>query len=183
MTYRAFMLAAGLLMCADSTQAAEIPALDYHCPGDIAFHADAGGPFFINGERAETDRFSEAYYEATGDGVTVSVSLNLDGSANVSYTAPGGAHGVCRPAEGTARSVGIPLLNFACPGEISLHANEGGPFFINGEQAETERFSETYYEARAGDLTLSITLDGTGGADVSYTAPGGANGICRPEHL
>jgi hypothetical protein len=34
-----------------------------------------------------------------------------------------------------ATHAGIPLLNYSCPGDISVHADKGGPVYINGQQA------------------------------------------------
>lgn len=81
---------------------------------------------------------------------------------------------------GTAHAEGIPQLNYGCPEDISVHADEGGPIFINGEEADTKKFSDTYYEAKGGGVTVSIMLTTDGSADVSFTGAGGANGVCQP---
>ncbi|URK88326.1 hypothetical protein LP421_13680 [Rhizobium sp. RCAM05350] len=65
--------------------AAKIPMVNATCPGKIEVHADQGGPIYIN----------ENFYEAKGSGVTISLSINPDGSPAVSYTGKGGANGVC----------------------------------------------------------------------------------------
>ncbi|MFV3306901.1 hypothetical protein ACNFBT_16655 [Pseudomonas sp. NY15181] len=80
--------------------AAAIPMLNYDCPNDIQVHTDEGGPVYINGKEAKIKQSNDKYIEAKGDGVTVSISLNDDGTATVSYTGPKGANGVCEPAEG-----------------------------------------------------------------------------------
>ncbi|MBB4863142.1 hypothetical protein HNP46_001989 [Pseudomonas nitritireducens] len=79
---------------------AAIPMLNYDCPDDIQVHTDEGGPVYINGKEAKVKQKNDKYIEARGDGVTISISLNDDGSAAVSYTGAKGAHGVCQPAEG-----------------------------------------------------------------------------------
>ncbi|WP_229722021.1 hypothetical protein [Marinobacterium nitratireducens] len=165
---------------AGSARAEGIPLLNYSCPGDIELHTDEGGPIYINGSEAETKKFSDAYYEATGSGVTISLSLNVDGTANVSYTGSGGAHGICQPAAGSEQSGGIPLLNYSCPGDIDVHIAKGGPIYINGNETDMKKFSDTYYEGKQDGVTISLTLMPDSSADVSYTAPGGANGICSP---
>jgi hypothetical protein len=81
---------------------------------------------------------------------------------------------------GTANAAGIPLLNYSCPGEVSVHADEGGPIYINGEEAETKKFSDAYFEAEGSDVTVSISIGEDDSASVTYTGPGGANGICQP---
>lgn len=79
---------------------AAIPMLNYDCPDDIQVHTDEGGPVYINGKEAKVKQKNEKYIEAKGEGVTISISLNDDGSATVSYTGPKGANGICQPAEG-----------------------------------------------------------------------------------
>lgn len=37
-------------------------------------------------------------------------------------------------ASGAAHA-GIPLLNATCPGNIEVHADKGGPVYINGKEA------------------------------------------------
>ena len=74
---------------------AKIPLINATCPGKIEVHADAGGPIYINGKEAKLHVFNENYYEAKGGGVTISLSINPDGSAAVSYTGHGGANGIC----------------------------------------------------------------------------------------
>ncbi len=60
-----------------------------------------------------------------------------------------------------------------------MHADEGGPVFINGRETRLKRFSDDYYEASNGaGLTLSINRTPDGGTQMSYTGPGNANGVC-----
>lgn len=73
-----------------------IAFLNAKCPGRIEVHADTGGPVYINGKQAQFEPSNENYYEATGGGVTISVSRNTDGSQAVSYSGPGRANGVCQ---------------------------------------------------------------------------------------
>ncbi|MDQ0317866.1 hypothetical protein QO002_000004 [Pararhizobium capsulatum DSM 1112] len=75
--------------------AAAIPLVNAICPGNIEVHADQGGPIYLNGKEAKLKVFNENYYEAHGAGVTVSLSINPDGTAAVSYTGKHGANGVC----------------------------------------------------------------------------------------
>ncbi|MFJ4055078.1 hypothetical protein ACIPZC_16710 [Pseudomonas sp. NPDC089743] len=78
---------------------AGIPLVNATCPGDIEVHADEGGPVYINAKEAKVKKFSDAYYEAKGAGVTVSIMVNPDESVGVSYTGKGGANGVCELTE------------------------------------------------------------------------------------
>ncbi|KQV35554.1 MULTISPECIES: hypothetical protein [unclassified Rhizobium] len=74
---------------------AAIPLLNAVCPGNIEVHADQGGPVYLNGKEAKLKVFNENYYEAKGAGITVSLSINPDGTPSVSYTGKHGANGVC----------------------------------------------------------------------------------------
>ncbi|WP_421579184.1 hypothetical protein [Shinella sp. M31] len=94
MTKMHFSVAAAALFAA-SPAFAKIPLVNATCPGNIEVHADEGGPVYINGKEAKLHVFNDSYYEAKGHGVTVSLSINPDGSAAVSYTGHGGANGVC----------------------------------------------------------------------------------------
>lgn len=80
-------------------------------------------------------------------------------------------------AAGTADAK-IPTLNATCPGGIEVHADEGGPVYINGEEGKLHKFSDTSFEAKGGGVTISLGINPDGTADVMYTGHGGANGIC-----
>lgn len=75
-------------------------------------------------------------------------------------------------------SAAIPQLNYQCPGQIELHADAGGPVYINGKEAKLKKYSDDFYEAKGGGVTLSISKTGTQ-YDVSYTSKQGS-GICQP---
>ena len=76
-------------------------------------------------------------------------------------------------------NAGIPLVNATCPGSIEVHADEGGPIYINGKEAKLKRFNDNYFEAKGSGVTISLTIKPDGSPDVSYTGKGGANGICE----
>jgi hypothetical protein len=84
-------------------------------------------------------------------------------------------------AVGIAKAAGIPLLNYSCPTGIEVHADEGGYVYINGEEANLRKFSDTYYEARLRGITISITINPDETVSVSYSRRNGANGICSAE--
>ncbi|QDE41540.1 hypothetical protein FIV34_04020 [Luteibacter pinisoli] len=75
----------------------------------------------------------------------------------------------------------MPLVNATCPGKIEVHADKGGPIFVNGREGKLKRFSANYFEARDASsgvvISLSVNPDGT--PLVSYTGKGRANGICE----
>ncbi|MES2870741.1 MAG: hypothetical protein V4749_14355 [Pseudomonadota bacterium] len=79
---------------------------------------------------------------------------------------------------GTANA-GIPLVNVTCPGNIEVHADEGGPIYINGKEAKLKKFSETYFEAKGSNVTISLMVNPDGSPSVSYTGKGKANGVCQ----
>jgi len=74
---------------------AKIPLVNATCPMNIEVHADEGGPIYINGKEGKLKKFNDNYFEAKGSGVTISLAINPDGTANVSYTGKHGANGVC----------------------------------------------------------------------------------------
>lgn len=93
------LIIAATLLAAGTVQAADLPAFDVTCSGDLAVSAAAGGPVRINDQQAVLSKFSEQYYEAKGQGVTISISLAADGSATVTYTGKQGAQGACEKRE------------------------------------------------------------------------------------
>ncbi|MDV3513718.1 DUF3011 domain-containing protein [Stenotrophomonas sp. C1657] len=75
----------------------------------------------------------------------------------------------------------VPFFNAACPGGLDVHADEGGPVYVQGREATLKRFNDRYFEARdaSSGTTLSISTGDDGTPQVSYTGRGGANGICQ----
>ncbi|MEG1680919.1 MAG: DUF3011 domain-containing protein [Stenotrophomonas sp.] len=80
----------------------------------------------------------------------------------------------------TTANASIPLFNGSCPGGLEIHADDGGPVYVNGKETTLKRFNDNYYEARdsSSGVTLSISRSADGGTQVSYTGAGGRNGIC-----
>lgn len=78
-------------------RAAGMPQLNFTCPTGIDVHADEGGYVYINGEEARVQKLNDNYYEARLRGITVSIALNPDGTATVTYTRRNGANGICSP--------------------------------------------------------------------------------------
>lgn len=75
-------------------------------------------------------------------------------------------------------NAGIPLVNATCPGSIEVHADEGGPVYINGKEAKLKQFSDTYFEAKGSGVTVSLMVNPDGTPSVSYTGKGRTNGVC-----
>ena len=88
------------LLAFSSMASAAIPLVNATCPGGIEVHADKGGPVFINGKKGQVKKFSDEYFEIKGAGVTVSLSINPDGTASLTYTGKHGANGVCSQENG-----------------------------------------------------------------------------------
>jgi hypothetical protein len=173
-----WLLAVALVVIAAPAEA-EIPLVNATCGNGVEVHADAGGPIFINGQEGSLKTFNENYYEATQGDVTISLSINPDGSPSLSATWKGGGSGVCQVASSDLQKGGIPLLNAACGNGVEVHANKGGPIFINGNEGTLKIFNENYYEAQYGDVTISLSINPDGTPVVSATWRGGANGICQ----
>lgn len=72
----------------------------------------------------------------------------------------------------------LPFFNATCPGHLEVHADNGGPVFVNGKEAKLKVFNASYYEAAGGGVTISIAVNPDGSVIVSYTGKHGANGIC-----
>lgn len=103
------LLAIAMLLTAATAQAG-IPLINATCPGNLEVHADQGGPIqggpiYINGKETRLKKFNDNYFEAKGEGVTLSLSINPDGTPSLSYTGKHGANGICSETKaGTATS-------------------------------------------------------------------------------
>lgn len=78
----------------------------------------------------------------------------------------------------TPAHASIPLLNATCPGNIDVHADQGGPVYINGKEGALKKFNDNYFEIKGAGVTISLSINPDGSPSVSYTGKGGANGIC-----
>jgi len=79
----------------------------------------------------------------------------------------------------TAAQAGIPLVNATCPGGIEVHADKGGPIYINGKEGKLKKFSDDYFEAKRSGVTVSLSISPDGSPQVSYTGRNKANGVCQ----
>lgn len=73
----------------------------------------------------------------------------------------------------------IPTLNATCPQSIEVHADEGGPVYINGKEARLTVSNPNYFEASLAGTTISVSLRPDGTPEVSYARRGSGNGVCR----
>ncbi len=78
-------------------------------------------------------------------------------------------------------SAAVPFFNADCPGGVDVHADQGGPVYVQGRETQLKRFNDRYYEAKdsTSGITLSISSSDGGEPQVSYTGRNGANGICQ----
>jgi hypothetical protein len=82
-------------------------------------------------------------------------------------------------ATGAANAASLPKFEVTCPGELSVRAAAGGPVHINDKPATLSKFSEHYYEAKGGGVTVSISLKADGSSAISSTGKEGASGACK----
>ncbi|WP_372016436.1 DUF3011 domain-containing protein [Pseudoxanthomonas sp. 10H] len=74
----------------------------------------------------------------------------------------------------------LPQFNATCPGGIEVHADAGGPVYVDGRQAQLQRFNDDAYEARDATRGVTLSIGRTAdGVQLSYTGPGTANGVCQ----
>jgi hypothetical protein len=86
---------------------------------------------------------------------------------------------VAAAAVPVAAEAKVPFFNATCPGKIDVHADEGGPVYINGKEAKLKISNPDYFEATLNKVTISVSTNPDGSLSVSYTGPKRANGICQ----
>ncbi|MEY8838844.1 SH3 domain-containing protein, partial [Cribrihabitans sp. XS_ASV171] len=73
----------------------------------------------------------------------------------------------------------IPQFVADCPAGGRVTSDGVGTVRVSGNVATTQAFSQLFYEARYGGVTISISHDGGGNnLGVSYDVTGGQNGVC-----
>lgn len=78
---------------------------------------------------------------------------------------------------GLAAQAKVPLFNATCGGGIEVHADQGGPVYINGKEAKLTKVGDAY-QARLGDDSIDFFTNPDGSITASWTGKHGANGIC-----
>ena len=91
--------AIALLTASGMAHAANLPAFDVTCATDLNARAEAGGAVYLNEKPLVLNKLSEQFFEAKGEGVTLSISLDAAGAPKVSYTGKQGANGICEKTE------------------------------------------------------------------------------------
>jgi hypothetical protein len=151
------LFSACALLIAGAAQAA-IPTMNYTCPTGIELHVDQGGYAYLNGKAAKLKVINENYFEVRGNGVSVEVATNPDGSRIVSYTGKNRANGMCseanfsKPAATPApkKTTAMPKnMTAYCKGEAAGQFNTK-PMYI--ETGKTFATSTGYAIKGTGDL-------------------------------
>lgn len=152
------------------------------CPGDIRVQAADGGPVLIGKELATVTSTKPDFYEATESksGLTVSVTINPDGTQQMSYTGKDRSNGVCT-VEATASTTRIAKLNATCGDGIEFHVDDGGSAYINGRKATLRLGDPSYYDATDAEsgISVSVSIDRRGRSYPSYSGKNGVHGICK----
>lgn len=71
----------------------------------------------------------------------------------------------------------VPLFNATCGGGIEVHADAGGPVYINGKEAKLTKMGDGYM-AKLGHDSIDFFVNPDGTVTASWTGQHGANGIC-----
>ncbi len=71
------------------------------------------------------------------------------------------------------------MLNATYPGKIEVHADEGGPIYINGKEGQLKKFNDNDFEVKGAGVTISLSINPDGSPAVSYTGKNRANGVCE----
>ena len=72
----------------------------------------------------------------------------------------------------------VPFFNATCGNGIEVHADEGGPVYINGKEAKLKMVGDAY-EAKLGNDSIDFFVNPDGSVTASWTGKHGANGICQ----
>lgn len=71
----------------------------------------------------------------------------------------------------------VPFFNATCGGNVEVHADEGGPVYINGKEAKLTKMGDGY-EAKLGHDVIDFSTNPDGSVLATWTGQHGANGIC-----
>lgn len=72
----------------------------------------------------------------------------------------------------------VPFFNAVCGDGIEVHADEGGPVYIDGKEAELKKVGDAY-QAKLGHDSIDFFTNPDGSVTASWTGKHGANGICQ----
>ncbi|MCU7646026.1 hypothetical protein [Pseudomonas piscis] len=80
---------------------------------------------------------------------------------------------------GAACAEGVPLFNVACPGNLAVSADQGGPVYINGKAVQSIAVDDRHFQARIQEATLSISVEDDESVTVKYSGKHGTNLVCE----
>lgn len=78
-----------------------------------------------------------------------------------------------------AAATPIPMFNATCGDSTDVHADEGGPLYIDGQVAVTKAVGESAYEATLKGTTVSVVVFPDNSLEVRFADPDGEAGLCR----
>jgi hypothetical protein len=139
--------------------------------GDILYESSQAGNEYYGQLYKSGDHVVQVFYKGE-PGTYGNYDVAFDISAGGSAQAPG------RP-QPLQSGGGIPLLNAQCGNGVEVHADQGGPVFVNGNEASLKKFNDNYYEASYGDVTISLSINPDGSPNLTATWRGGGNGVCQ----
>ncbi len=171
------------IVFAASSAPAAVPTLDHRCPGNLQVRADPGGPVYINGKQRKLKRVNDSFYEASGAGVTLSISTDPNGAASVSYTGRGRTHGVCQAATessskaaaaSVAPRVRNPKAESACLAAVAKQTNVARKNLIVTDVLSAEAGIGVTVKVPGADAPWSCLVDRRGRVQgASYTGSEG----------
>ena len=145
------------------TASAAIPVFRATCPADMNVDADRTGTVFINGNKVTVNKFNDNYYQAKHSGVTISISLDPDGTPMVNYTGKHGANGVCQVAD----FIPAGSHTHASADTSSMRAGQGH-FDATGNISCAQHKRQPM-----GQCHFGVARNGNGSATVVVTRPDG----------
>ncbi|WP_211227634.1 hypothetical protein [Chitinibacter tainanensis] len=153
---KTLLLASAAILCAGIAHA-EIPTMNYSCPTGIELHVDQGGYAYLNGKKAKLKVTSKDYFTVSGNGVSVDVMTNPDGTRTVSYTGKHGANGMCSEANFSAAAATTPAPKKAGPMPKNM------PAYCKGEAAGQFNTKPIYIQVGKPFATATgYAIKGTG---------------------
>jgi len=137
--------------------------------GNILYESSQGGNEYAGQLYESGDHVVQVFYK--GEPGTF-------GSYDIAFEIGAGGAQAPRPPAGGVPAGGIPFFNAACGNGVELHADQGGPIYINGNEASLKKFNDNYYEASYGDVTISLAINPDGSPNIGASWRGGGNGVC-----
>ena len=78
-----------------------------------------------------------------------------------------------------AGATSIPMFNATCGESVDVHADEGGPIYIDGDPVTTKQIGDSSYEATHNGTTVSVEVFPDSSLEIRYSDPEGNHGLCR----